>query len=79
MGSDTSLKVWEGGARKNLTPTTKDFEKSSIVLQKVGGAWPPSPPSSEALIYYVSFFQPNAVLVACANEKTKNDLVNAIG
>ena len=45
-----------GGPRDNLTPITKDFEKSSIkakggpiVLQKVGGPRLPWPPSSKAL------------------------------
>ena len=32
-----------GGARENLTPITKVFAKSSIVLQENGGPCPPAP------------------------------------
>ena len=35
MGSDASWKV--GRSRENFTIITKDFQKSSIVLKKVGG------------------------------------------
>ena len=37
------------GPRENLTPIKKDFEESSIALQKVRRSWPPSHPSWEAL------------------------------
>ena len=40
MGSDAGWKEGgggRGGSRENLAIITKDFEKSSLVLQKVGG------------------------------------------
>ena len=43
MGSDAGWKVGGGGgggSRENLAIITKDFEKSSLVLIKMGGACP---------------------------------------